>query len=147
MPLRHTLTRTGIALAVGTLIAVAGATPALADDGSGSGLGGSSLDLDNGDGRFGDAGPGDGRFDDDRRDPRFAEGRITSRDGLALHSRPSRGGRIIRIARFGERVAIFCQTAGERVGDNPFWYLLADGTWAWGPARHIVIIGPSPRWC
>ena len=151
MSLRSTFTRIGITLAAGTLVAVAGATPALADDGWDSDQGGNSRDWDNGDGQGGrDFDNGDGRRDDDRRDhddPRRYEGRITARGGLALHTAPSRGSRIIRTAGFGETVSIFCKTPGQRVDGNPLWYLLTDGTWAWGAARHIDNIGPAPRWC
>lgn len=155
MSLRHTLARTGIALAAGTLIAVAGATPALAladadrDSGRGSSNSnsnsnkiGSNINRDDGDDGLFDEGP----FNDDGLDPLY-EGRITSPNGLALHTSPDRGSRIIRIAGYGELVGIFCKTPGEFVGGDPLWYLLTDGTWAWGAARHIATIGPSPRWC
>ncbi|WP_405882467.1 SH3 domain-containing protein [Streptomyces sp. NBC_01136] len=165
MSLRHTLPCTGTALVAGMLIAVASATPALAHAPAPAPAHALALahahahahadtdgDWDD-DGRFDDgrfdddSGFEDGRFGDDSRDDRRFEGRITSRDGLALHTRPDRGSRIIRIAPFGERVHIFCKTSGARVGGNPIWYLLTDGTWAWGAARHIDIIGRSPRWC
>ncbi|MFB8136291.1 SH3 domain-containing protein [Streptomyces sp. RLB3-17] len=173
MSLRHTLARTGMVLAVGTLIAAAGAGPALAagkptvTTGIGPGLiddTGSlardwdSPDWDNGDWNYGDDpyfdedGLGDFSFEDpfhDGRpdDHRRFEGRILSRDGLALHNRPDRRSRIIRIAPHDERVHIYCKTRGERVGGNPIWYLITDGTWSWGPAQHIANTGPSPRWC
>ncbi|QIY73405.1 SH3 domain-containing protein [Streptomyces sp. RLB1-33] len=168
MSLRHTLARTGMVLAAGTLIAAAGAGPALAAGkptaiaGTGPGIAddsGSSirewdnLDWDNGDDPyFDDDGLGDDRFGDPYDDGWFDdhrrfEGRIISRDGLALHNRPDRRSRIIRIAPFRERVHIYCKTRGERVGGNPIWYLITDGTWSWGSAQHIDNIGPSPRWC
>ncbi|MFJ8783975.1 MULTISPECIES: SH3 domain-containing protein [unclassified Streptomyces] len=66
---------------------------------------------------------------------------------LALRSSPYRGGRIIRWAERGEVVSIFCKTNGRSVQGNRQWYLLTDGTWAWGPARYIRTIGTAPRWC
>jgi hypothetical protein len=75
------------------------------------------------------------------------QGRVTARGGLALRSAPTRGSQLIRVARQGEIVSIFCKTPGETVDGNPLWYLLTDGTWAWGAARYIDNIGPAPRWC
>ncbi|WP_435807604.1 SH3 domain-containing protein [Streptomyces canus] len=66
---------------------------------------------------------------------------------LALRSAPNRGGQIIRWADRGEVVSIFCRTNGQSVQGNRQWYLLTDGTWAWGPARYIRTIGTAPRWC
>lgn len=172
MSLRHTLARTGMVIAVGTLIAAAGAGPALAagkptaTTGTGPGLiddgafarDWDSRDLDNGvwdsgdDPYFDEDGLGEGGFgdlyydgwvDDHRR----SEGQITSRNGLALHNRPDRRSRILHIAPYRERVRIYCKTTGEPVGGNPIWYLITDGTWSWGPAQHIDNIGSSPRWC
>ncbi|MFE1289116.1 SH3 domain-containing protein [Streptomyces sp. NPDC058751] len=77
----------------------------------------------------------------------LSQGRVTARGGLALRSAPTRGSQLIRVARQGEIVSIFCKTPGETVDGNPLWYLLADGTWAWGAARYIDSIGPAPRWC
>lgn len=54
---------------------------------------------------------------------------------------------MIRVAHRGEIVSIFCKTAGQNVQGNPLWYLLTDGTWAWGAARYIDNIGAAPRWC
>jgi hypothetical protein len=51
------------------------------------------------------------------------------------------------VAHRGERVSIFCKTTGQNVQGNNLWYLLTDGTWAWGAARYIDTIGPTPRWC
>ncbi|ARX86413.1 hypothetical protein SMD44_05884 [Streptomyces alboflavus] len=42
---------------------------------------------------------------------------------------------------------IFCKARGEYVHHNDRWYLLTDGTWAWGAAHYIANIGPAPRWC
>ncbi|MEW2293190.1 SH3 domain-containing protein [Streptomyces sp. NPDC006743] len=78
---------------------------------------------------------------------RFYRGRVTARGGLALRSRPDRGSRVLRVARQGETVWIYCKTNGSDVGGNHLWYLLADGTWAWGSARYIDNVGPAPRWC
>ncbi|MFE2519753.1 hypothetical protein [Streptomyces mirabilis] len=167
MPLRHTLARTGMVLAAGTLIAAASAGPALAAGtlvapaGTGPGIieetrDWDSLDWDYGDDPyFGDAGPGDGWFNDDPRDDgrfefndnRRVEGRVASRNGVALHNRPDRDSRIIRIAPFRERVHIYCKARGEYVGGNPIWYLITDGVWSWAPAQHIDTNGLSPRRC
>ncbi|WP_443045645.1 SH3 domain-containing protein [Streptomyces sp. HUCO-GS316] len=64
-----------------------------------------------------------------------------------MRSAPNRGGQIIRYAERGEVVSIFCKTPGENIDGNPLWYLLTDGTWAWGAARYIDNIGAAPRWC
>ncbi|MFF0204800.1 SH3 domain-containing protein [Streptomyces sp. NPDC005017] len=66
---------------------------------------------------------------------------------LYLRSAPNRGGQIIRTVRQGQIVSIYCKTTGETVDGNSLWYLLTDGTWAWGSARYINNIGPAPRWC
>ncbi|MFE9805421.1 SH3 domain-containing protein [Streptomyces sp. NPDC005548] len=170
MSLRSTHTRIAIALAAGSMVALTAAGPALADgdggfasnsnsnsnqewnnngggDGGGNGNGnGDGREWNNGsggDGRETGNGRGDGRQDN----PRRYKGRITARGGLALRSAPNRGSQLIRVARQGEIVSIFCKTPGQRVDGNPLWYLLTDGTWAWGPARYIDNIGPAPRWC
>ncbi|MEV0691857.1 SH3 domain-containing protein [Streptomyces sp. NPDC050388] len=64
----------------------------------------------------------------------------------ALRSSPHRGSRVIRYARKGEVVSIHCKVGGDSVQGDSLRYLLTDGTWAWGPARHIDNIGPAPRW-
>lgn len=175
MSLRSTPTRIAMALAAGSMVALTAAGPALADGeggfantnnnssnnssssssshewsnngGGGGGGNGDGREWNNGgggDGReTGDNGRGDGRQDNQRR----YKGRITARGGLALRSAPNRGSRLIRVARQGEIVSIYCKTPGQKVDGNPLWYLLTDGTWAWGPARYIDNIGPSPRWC
>ncbi|EMF26438.1 SH3 domain-containing protein [Streptomyces pseudogriseolus] len=66
---------------------------------------------------------------------------------LALRSAPERGSQVIRYAHKGDVVHIFCKAQGGRVDGNSTWYLLTDGTWAWGPARYIDTFGPAPRWC
>ncbi|MGW0290639.1 SH3 domain-containing protein [Streptomyces tuirus] len=72
---------------------------------------------------------------------------VVTANTLALRSAPNRGSQIIRYAHRGDIVNIFCKTGGETVQGNPLWYLLTDGTWAWGAARYIDNIGPAPRWC
>ena len=137
MSLRSTYTRLGIALAAGSLVALAGATPALADDDEWDPGTGDSRGTDNG---FGDEG-GDGRDNDGT-----VRGRVDVNGGLALRNAPHRGSRLIRVARNGEIVYIYCKAWGESVGGDSLWYLLTDGTWAWAPARFIETFG-SPRWC
>ncbi|MFB7594181.1 SH3 domain-containing protein [Streptomyces sp. NPDC056160] len=80
-------------------------------------------------------------------DRAFYRGRVTARGGLALRSRADRGSRVLRVARQGETVWIYCKTNGSNVSGNHLWYLLADGAWTWGSARFIDNVGPSPRWC
>ncbi|WP_329301644.1 SH3 domain-containing protein [Streptomyces sp. NBC_00659] len=221
MSLRSRYTRIGMALATGSLVALAGAAPALADGDGGSGSGdhqqwsngadghqwsdggdgggdgreqgaggdGGGQSWSNGDGGGGDGGGnqnwdngggggnswdngggggnqnwnnggggGDGREPanvngngngngNGQNNPRLYQGRVTAHGGLALRSSPTRGSQLIRVARQGEIVSIFCKTPGETVDGNPNWYLLTDGTWAWGAARYIDNIGPAPRWC
>ncbi|GGS00886.1 hypothetical protein GCM10010269_44820 [Streptomyces humidus] len=81
-----------------------------------------------------------------QNDSRHYRGRVTASE-LLLRSAPNRGGQVIRVARRGEIVSIFCRTPGQNVQGNPVWYLLTDGTWAWGAARYIDVIGATPRWC
>ncbi|WP_328493979.1 SH3 domain-containing protein [Streptomyces sp. NBC_00414] len=119
MSLRTVLTRLGIAVAGGALV-VGAASPALAGDDWG---------------------------DHDGSHPRYYKGRISAPGGLRLRDKPTRGSAVIGFAHHGEVVSIFCKTPGESVQGNPLWYLLADGTWAWGAARYIDNIGASPRWC
>ena len=38
-------------------------------------------------------------------------------------------------------------TPGQSVQGNNLWYLLPDGTWAWGAAHYIDVTGREPRWC
>ncbi|MGD1222216.1 SH3 domain-containing protein [Streptomyces krungchingensis] len=152
MFLRSTCSRLGIAVAAASLFALAGAGPALADEATVSGLdvAGSleaGADFDTGIGRsigfddefgFGFSGI-DAGF--------VTRGRVDAPRGLALRSDPFRGGRLIRIARHGEPVGIFCRTNGEPVDGDTLWYLLADGTWSWAPARSIETFGVTPPWC
>ncbi|MFF2652883.1 SH3 domain-containing protein [Streptomyces sp. NPDC058045] len=122
MSLRSTTARLGIVAAGGALAALAASGSALAaggDDHGGSGHG------------------GDGT----------TTGRVTARSGLLLRDAPTRGSRVVRSEPFNARVSIYCQTKGESVDGNRRWYLLTDGTWAWGSARYIDTWGHSPRWC
>ncbi len=74
-------------------------------------------------------------------------GRVIARTGLLLRDAPNRGAAVIRSEPYGAVVPIFCKTTGENVDGNDRWYLLTDGTWAWGAARYIENIGTPPRWC
>ncbi|MEV5612311.1 SH3 domain-containing protein [Streptomyces sp. NPDC052225] len=118
MSARTATTRLGIAVAaVATLAATA--TPALAAD-SASGA---------------------------NNNPPVYKGRVTAKSGLLLRDAPTRGSRVIRTEPYHAIVPIFCKTGGDDVGGNNLWYLLTDGTWAWGSAKYIDNIGPAPRWC
>ncbi|CAL9527526.1 hypothetical protein SUDANB58_03974 [Streptomyces sp. enrichment culture] len=131
-PSRAAVRRLAITAAAGALAAAAAVAPAAAHDGPGDdpGTGGHS----GGNGRGG------------HHDPGRYKGVVTA-DRLALRSAPDRGSQVIRYAHRGETVSIDCKAGGDSVQGNPLWYLLADGTWAWGSARHIDNIGPAPRWC
>lgn len=79
---------------------------------------------------------------------RNTEGRVTARAGLKLRDKPTRASRIIRVEPYGATVHIFCKSRGDHVEGNDHWYLLTDGTWAWGSAQYIVPKnGHTPRWC
>ncbi|MFQ6145527.1 SH3 domain-containing protein [Streptomyces seoulensis] len=175
MSLRSPLTRLAVAAAAGVLAAAAAVVPAVADDGRGGASGptpaggtatpsASSTPAAPGKGGGTSKGePGKGAATGtpaatagaqtvvpagtDPAGTRFYRGRVTARGGLALRSRPDRGSRVLRVARPGEVVWIYCKTPGQSVQGNNVWYLLADGTWAWGSARYIDNIGPAPRWC
>lgn len=82
----------------------------------------------------------------DKKKPKLYKGVVTA-NKLYLRSAPTRGSKILRTAHKGEVVKIFCKAPGEVIEGNPLWYLLPDGTWAWGSARYIKNIGPAPRWC
>ncbi|CAM5461225.1 SH3 domain-containing protein OS=Streptomyces alboniger OX=132473 GN=CP975_24285 PE=4 SV=1 [Streptomyces alboniger] len=75
------------------------------------------------------------------------KGRVTAKSGLLLHNAPNRGSRVVRSVPHGRIVTIFCKTRGSRVGNSNLWYLLTDGSWAWGSAKYIANIGKVPRWC
>jgi uncharacterized protein YgiM (DUF1202 family) len=129
--------RLSIAATAGLLAAAAAVTPAAAahDDWDPSG----------GDGNHhGHHDPSGGNGN--HHHSRLYKGVVTA-NTLALRSAPNRGSQIIRHAHKGDIVSIFCKTGGETVKGNPLWYLLTDGTWAWGAARYIDNIGPAPRWC
>nr|WP_107902855.1 SH3 domain-containing protein [Streptomyces chartreusis] len=165
--------RLAISIAAGVLAAAAAATPAVADDEWGSQSGGSSSGEsqggdwgggqgdegggqqgqggDGGGGQGGDGGGGDwGGSGGDwsqggNQSQQFTRGRVTA-SSLLLRSAPNRGSQVIRVVHQGDIVRIFCKTEGESVQGNRFWYLLADGTWAWGSARFIET-RHTPRWC
>lgn len=167
--------RLAISIAAGVLAAAAAATPAVADDEWGSQNGGSSGESQGGDwgggqgeegggqggdggGQGGDGGGnqgGDGGGDwggsggdwsqGGNQSQQFTRGRVTA-SSLLLRSAPNRGSQVIRVVHQGDIVRIFCKTQGESVQGNRFWYLLADGTWAWGSARFIET-RHTPRWC
>ncbi|MFJ8541264.1 SH3 domain-containing protein [Streptomyces sp. NPDC093586] len=141
MPLlnpRSPLTRRIAVTAAAGALAAAVATPAVANDDRGGGNSGSGSAAGS---------PARGDDDADGRQPQGDYlGRVTA-DRLALRTSPTRGSEVIRYARRGEIVHIYCKTTGDTVQGNPRWYLLTDGTWAWGAARYIANIGPAPRWC
>jgi hypothetical protein len=126
--------RLSIATAAGLLAAAAAVTPAAADD-EWDPMGGNGTNQHDPSGGHGD-----------HHDPRLARGVVTA-GTLALRSAPNRGSQIIRFAHRGDVVSIFCKWEGESVQGNPTWYLLTDGTWAWGSARFIDTIGHKPRRC
>ncbi|MET8828236.1 SH3 domain-containing protein [Streptomyces sp. NPDC004610] len=137
---RSPLTRLAIATAAGALLAgTVAAVPAVADEHDD----GSSSYSRQDEGRY-----EDGRYDEGREHESRGHyrGRVTA-DRLLLRSAPNRGSRVIRSVHRGEIVSIYCKTSGQRIDGNPLWYLLTDGTWAWGSARYISNIGAAPRWC
>ncbi|MFF3497213.1 SH3 domain-containing protein [Streptomyces sp. NPDC002795] len=75
------------------------------------------------------------------------KGRVTAKSGLLLRDAPTRGAKVVRSVPYRAIVPIFCKTSGDSVGGNSYWYLLTDGTWAWGSAKYIQNIGAVPRWC
>jgi hypothetical protein len=139
MSLRSALTRLSIAAASGALLASVAATPALADD---DWDGGDDPGVSRQDEGFDDRGD----WNDHQNNPRLYRGVVTASE-LLLRSAPNRGGQVIRVAYRGDHVRIFCKTRGQNIQGNRNWYLLTDGTWAWGSARYIKTLGPSPRWC
>ncbi|MEU6685848.1 SH3 domain-containing protein [Streptomyces sp. NPDC046832] len=167
MPLRFRLC---IAAAAGLLAAAAAITPAAAahddwdpnggDGNSSSWPGNGNGDGDDGQNNWnGNGDNGQGNWNgNNQHDPNGGNGGnggqvqglyrgVVTASTLALRSAPNRGSQIIRYAHQGDVVSIFCKTGGEIVQGNPLWYLLTDGTWAWGAARYIDNIGPAPRWC
>ncbi|MER5491128.1 SH3 domain-containing protein [Streptomyces sp. NPDC002490] len=75
------------------------------------------------------------------------QGRVVAHGGLLLRDSPTRGSRVLRKEPYGAVVHIYCKTRGEHVEGNSLWYLLTDGTWAWGAAHYIDNIGPAPHFC
>ncbi|MBZ6289133.1 SH3 domain-containing protein [Streptomyces olivaceus] len=129
-------------LAAGALATAGAVAPAAAHDGRGGAPGPAPAVTGTvtGTGTDGAHG-GDGRQEQGRY-----RGVVTA-ERLALRTSPARGSDVIRYARRGEVVSIYCKTPGDTVKGNPLWYLLTDGTWAWGAARYIDNVGPAPRWC
>ncbi|MCX5399734.1 SH3 domain-containing protein [Streptomyces sp. NBC_00102] len=74
-------------------------------------------------------------------------GRVIARPSLLLRDRPTRSSRVVGEVPYGTIVDIFCKTRGDSVDGNDRWYLLTNGTWAWGSARYIENIGAAPAWC
>ncbi|MFF4790719.1 SH3 domain-containing protein [Streptomyces sp. NPDC001276] len=149
MPLRSPLTRLAMAAATGALLSMVAVAPATADDGrSGHRTAASQHGTTPEQGtppQPSTAGRDSGA--PDHRHPRFYRGVVTARGGLALRTHPDRDSRVLRVARPGRFVWIHCKTLSQGVNGNRVWYLVSDGIWAWGSARHIANIGPSPRWC
>ena len=134
MSLRSTLIRLATATAACALVSSVAVSPALADDEWGGG---------DGDPGFGQGGEHDHDHDHDR----LARGVVTA-ETLFLRSAPNRGSQVIRVAHRGDVVSIFCKTPGQSVDGDNIWYLLPDGTWAWGAARFIDVTShEQPRWC
>jgi uncharacterized protein YgiM (DUF1202 family) len=145
-PVSHSSLVRGLAtaLAAGALATAVAVTPAAASDGRGGDAG--SAAAATGEGNRGGMGGDEWGGSDGRQEQGRYRGVVTA-DRLALRTSPTRGSDVIRYARRGEVVSIYCKTPGDRVKGNPLWYLLTDGTWAWGAARYIDNIGPAPRWC
>lgn len=116
------------------------------DSGSGQQSGGNGGHDSNSGQQSGGNGDWNNQAGGDHGDQGQYKGVVTA-SKLALRTAPNRGSHIIRYAHKGEVVSIFCKVPGDKVNGNPLWYLLTDGTWAWGPAGHIDNIGPAPRWC
>ncbi|MFD0317282.1 SH3 domain-containing protein [Streptomyces flavalbus] len=153
MSVRTALTRLAIATAAGALATAAAVTPAVAgDEWSDEGLDGGAVASEQGtlsepsalSDQFDPRHDGSGHHGGHK--PRLYKGVVTA-STLLLRSAPNRGSQVIRTAHRGEIVKIYCKTVGQNVNGNPLWYLLTDGTWAWGAARYIDNIGPAPRWC
>ncbi|WP_217561053.1 SH3 domain-containing protein [Streptomyces sp. GbtcB6] len=157
MPLRSSLTR---GFAIAALVTLCGTSPALADDGwdsadPGTGQYADPYDSDHldGVGNTGNTGGTDdflgpgGTDEPGGNDPARYRGVVTARDGIWLRDQPERGSRRIRFVANGEEVSIYCRAIGDPVDGDRVWYLLTDGTWAWGPAHDIDTLGRTPRWC
>ncbi|GAA3858316.1 SH3 domain-containing protein [Streptomyces lacrimifluminis] len=160
---RTTLTRLGIA-AAGTALSVGAVTPALAspaDDDWGNSWNqqqqqNSQSSQNNQSNQSNQSNQQNGNSNSDwgqhnnsssSSDAVLYKGIVTANGGLRLRSAPNRGSAIIRVVPKGAIVTIFCKVGGENVDGNSLWYLLTDGTWAWGAARYIDNIGAAPRFC
>jgi hypothetical protein len=154
MSLRSVRTRVAIAGAAGAMVGAVLVTPAVADDEWGGDPQASSQDSQASEAsqaaQFAGGGGGDGRGEWEEHgghgDPRTTRGVVTA-STLLLRSAPNRGSQVIRTAHRGEVVNIFCQTQGQSVNGDRRWFLLTDGTWAWGSAFYIRTLGAEPRWC
>ncbi|MER6672413.1 SH3 domain-containing protein [Streptomyces sp. NPDC000983] len=144
-----------ISVVAGALAAAAAATPAVAgEDWQSSGGNGNnqnqSQNQSQGQGQGQNwsqsQGQSQGQSRPQSQNPRLYKGVVTA-DTLLLRSAPNRGSQVIRTVRRGQIVQIYCKTVGQNIQGNPLWYLLPDGTWAWGSARYIDNIGAAPRWC
>ncbi|MFF9057877.1 SH3 domain-containing protein [Streptomyces sp. NPDC014882] len=120
MPLRSALVRFAIAGAAGALAASAAVTPATASEGS--------------------------QGNPQRQAPRLYKGVVTA-NRLLLRDAPNRGGKVVRVAFRDDVVTVYCRTTGQKVDGDSRWYLLRDGAWAYGAARYIRDLGPTPRPC
>ncbi|MFF0010006.1 SH3 domain-containing protein [Streptomyces sp. NPDC005374] len=161
--------RLSIAVAVGALAVTALGTPAVAEDDWGDSGSDWGNQQDQGQGQGHEQGQGQGQnqwqgqgqgqnqdpshqnsnqnqVSNQNSNPRLYKGVVTA-SSLALRSAPNRGGQIIRWAANGDSVTIFCKTGGQNIDGNSTWYLLTDGTWAWGSARYIHVFGATPRTC
>ncbi|MEV7883566.1 SH3 domain-containing protein [Streptomyces sp. NPDC002817] len=145
--------RLSITVATGALLAAAVAAPAVADDDWGGHQSDSQSESQNGSGGNWNNSQGDSQSDSQgnwgqhhQSSQRLYKGVVTA-STLRLRSKPTTGSQVIRYAYQGEIVSIFCKTGGQNIDGNHLWYLLTDGTWAWGAARYIDNIGPAPRWC
>ncbi|WP_066956426.1 SH3 domain-containing protein [Streptomyces lushanensis] len=74
-------------------------------------------------------------------------GKVVARTGLLLRDKPTRSSRVVGELEYGDIVRIFCKVEGGDVEGNNRWYLLADGSWAWGSAKYIRSLGETPHWC
>ncbi|MFF9621436.1 SH3 domain-containing protein [Streptomyces griseosporeus] len=155
MSLRSVLTRLAIAGAAGALVGAVVVTPAVADDEWGESADPqASLSAQASEAaeaspfQGGDGGDGRGEWQEHggHSDPRTYRGVVTA-STLLLRSAPNRGSQVIRTAHRGEVVNIFCKTQGQSVNGDRRWFLLTDGTWAWGSAFYIRTLGAEPRWC
>ncbi|QXE34738.1 SH3 domain-containing protein [Streptomyces sp. GMY02] len=79
--------------------------------------------------------------------PARYRGKVVARTGLLLRDKPTRSSRVVGELEYGEIVRIFCRVEGGDVEGNNRWYLLADGSWAWGSAKYIRSLGDTPHWC